>query len=90
MNLTLVLLLAYAAGLIGLGVWIGRRVESSGGFFVANRRLGPVLLFSTVLAANIGGTSTVGAAGLGYLDGPLQVHCQFTHWPVALPSSKES
>jgi len=69
LNLTLVLLLAYAAGLIGLGVWIGRRVESSGGFFVANRRLGPVLLFSTVLAANIGGTSTVGAAGLGYLDG---------------------
>ena len=69
MNLTLVLLLAYAAGLIGLGVWIGRRVESSGGFFVANRRLGPVLLFSTVLAANIGGTSSVGAAGLGYLDG---------------------
>ena len=69
MNLTLVLLLAYATGLIGLGVWIGRRVESSGGFFVATRRLGPVLLFSTVLAANIGGTSTVGAAGLGYLDG---------------------
>ena len=69
MNLTLVLLLAYAAGLIGLGVWIGRRVESSGGFFVANRRLNAALLFSTVLAANIGAGSTVGAAGLGYRDG---------------------
>ena len=69
MNLTLVLLLAYAAGLIGLGVWIGRRVESSGGFFVANRRLSAVLLFSTVLAANIGVGSTVGAASLGYRDG---------------------
>ena len=69
MNLTLVLLLAYAAGLIGLGVWIGRRVESSGGFFVANRRLSAALLFSTVLAANIGAGSTVGAAGLGYRDG---------------------
>ena len=69
MNLTLALLLAYAAGLIGLGVWIGRRVESSGGFFVADRRLSAALLFSTVLAANIGAVATVGAAGLGYRDG---------------------
>ena len=69
MNLTLVLLLAYSAGLIGLGVWIGRRVETSGGFFVANRRLSAALLFSTVLAANIGVASTVGAASLGYRDG---------------------
>ena len=69
MNLTLILLLAYSAGLIGLGLWIGRRVESSEGFFVANRRLSAVLLFSTVLAANIGVGSTVGAASLGYRDG---------------------
>ncbi len=69
MNLTLLLLLAYSAGLIGLGVWIGRRVESSGGFFVADRRLSAALLFSTVLAANIGVGSTVGAASLGYRDG---------------------
>ncbi len=69
MNIHLGLLLAYSAGLIGLGLWIGRRVGSSGSFFVANRRLGAVLLFSTVLAANIGAGSTVGAAGLGYRDG---------------------
>ena len=37
--------------------------------FVAGRRLGPVLLFSTLLAANLGAGSTVGAAGLGYKDG---------------------
>ncbi len=69
MNPTLFLILAYSAGLIGLGLWIGRRVETSRGFFVADRRLGAVLLFSTVLAANIGAGSTVGAAGLGYRDG---------------------
>lgn len=69
MNPTLLLLLAYSAGLIALGVWIGRRVETSGGFFVANRRLSAALLFSTILAANIGAGSTVGAAGLGYRDG---------------------
>ncbi len=69
MNPTLLLILGYSAGLIGLGLWVGRRVETSQGFFVANRRLGAVLLFSTVLAANIGAGSTVGAAGLGYRDG---------------------
>ena len=69
MNLHLALLLAYAAGLVLLGVWIGRRVRTSGDFFVAGRRLGPGLLFSTMVAANIGAGSTVGAAGLGYRDG---------------------
>ena len=69
MNTTLLLLLAYSAGLIFLGLWIGRRVETSGAFFVAGRRLGPVLIFATVLAANIGAGSTVNAAGLGYRDG---------------------
>ncbi len=65
----LLLLLAYSLGLVALGLWIGRRVGSSGAFFVAGRRLGPGLLFTTLLAANIGAGSTVGAAGLGYRDG---------------------
>ncbi len=67
--MTLILLLAYSALLVGLGLWIGRRVRTSGDFFVAGRRLGPGLLFATMLAANIGAGSTVGAAGLGYRDG---------------------
>ena len=69
MNLALVLLLAYSVGLIALGLWIGRRVGTSSDFFVAGRSLGPGLLFATLLAANIGAGSTVGAAGLGYRDG---------------------
>jgi SSS family solute:Na+ symporter len=68
-TLHLPLLLAYSAVLILLGIWIGRRVSSAGDFFVAGRRLGPGLLFATMLAANIGAGSTVGAAGLGYRDG---------------------
>lgn len=69
MNLHLALLVGYSALLVGLGVWIGRRVKSTGDFFVAGRSLGPSLLFSTMLAANIGAGSTVGATGLGYRDG---------------------
>jgi len=65
----LVLLIAYSLAQIALGVWIGRRVRTARDFFVAGRSLGPGLLFSTMLAANIGGGSTVGAAALGYADG---------------------
>jgi SSS family solute:Na+ symporter len=68
-NIHLILLIAYSAGLIGVGLWIGRRVTGTGDFFVAGRSLGPGLIFATVLAANIGAGSTVGAAGLGYRDG---------------------
>ena len=65
----LILILGYSAVQIALGVWIGRRVRTASDFFVAGRSLGPGLLFSTMLAANIGAGSTVGATGLGYRDG---------------------
>jgi solute:Na+ symporter, SSS family len=65
----LILLLAYSLAQIALGIWIGRRVRTARDFFVAGRSLGPGLLFSTMLAANIGGGSTVGATALGYQDG---------------------
>ncbi len=65
----LALLVGYALGLTLLGVWIGTRVHKTSAFFVAGRRLSPTLIFATVLAANIGAGSTVGAAGLGYRDG---------------------
>jgi SSS family solute:Na+ symporter len=68
-NLHLLLLIAYSAGLLLLGLAVSRRVQSASGFFVANRQLSAVLIFSTVLAANIGAGSTVGATGLGYRDG---------------------
>ena len=69
MNFHLALLLAYAVALVALGLAIGRRVRTAGAFFVAGHGLGPGLLFATILAANIGAGSTVGAAGLGYRDG---------------------
>ncbi len=69
MTSSLLLLLVYSAAIIGLGLWIGRKVRTAEGFFVAGRSLGPGLLFSTMLAANIGAGSTVGATGLGYRDG---------------------
>ena len=69
MSVTVALLLAYSVLMIAVGLVIGRRVRGAHDFFVAGRRLGPGLLFSTVLAANIGAGSTVGATALGYRDG---------------------
>lgn len=69
MNPYLFILLLYSGSLILIGLWLGRRVRAAGDFFVAGRRLGPGLIFATVLAANIGAGSTVGAAGLGFRDG---------------------
>jgi SSS family solute:Na+ symporter len=68
-NLHLAVLLSYALALMALGLWVGRRVRGAGDFFVAGRRLGPGLIFSTMLAANIGAGSTVGATALGYASG---------------------
>lgn len=69
MNSYLAWILAYALAQLALGAWISRRVRTSNDFFVAGRSLGPGLLFSTMLAANIGAGSTIGASGLGYRDG---------------------
>ncbi|HEY6404325.1 MAG TPA: sodium:solute symporter family protein, partial [Blastocatellia bacterium] len=65
----LFILIGYAVLMIAFGVILSRRVRESGDFFVAGRGLNAGLIFSTLLAANIGAGSTVGAAGLGYRDG---------------------
>ena len=54
---------------MALGLWIGRRVSGAADFFVASRRLGPGLIFSTMLAANIGLFD--GQPGLGWLHAKI-------------------
>jgi solute:Na+ symporter, SSS family len=69
LTLHLALLIAYSAAIVLLGLWSARLVRGSADFFVAGRKLGPGLIFTTMIAANIGAGSTVGAAGLAYRDG---------------------
>jgi SSS family solute:Na+ symporter len=64
-----ILLIVFSIGLIFLGSYVGRSVRGTAEFFVAGRSLGPGLLFSTFLAANIGASSTIGATGHAYRDG---------------------
>jgi SSS family solute:Na+ symporter len=65
----LTLLIGYSIALVALGLWIARYVRGAADFFVAGRSLNAPLLFSTVLAANIGAGTTIGAAGVAYRDG---------------------
>ena len=69
MTFHFIVLTTYALALMALGLWLGRRVRASSDFFVAGRSLGPGLIFSTMLAANIGAGSTVGATGQGFAVG---------------------
>jgi SSS family solute:Na+ symporter len=68
-SLHLALIVAYALGVVALGLWSSRYVRTSVDFFVAGRGLGPGLVFSSMLAANIGAAATVGATGLAYSEG---------------------
>ena len=65
----LLILAGYMLLMILLGIFFARNVTTTSDFYVARRDLGAGLLFATLLAANIGAGSTVGAAGLGYRDG---------------------
>jgi len=69
MNIYLIILISYSALMIALGAFASWRVRQSTDFFIAGRGLGAGYLAVTLIAANIGAGSTVGAAGLGYRDG---------------------
>jgi SSS family solute:Na+ symporter len=69
LNIYLAVLVVYSLGLMTIGLRLGRHIRGASDFFVAGRSLGPGLIFSTMLAANIGAGSTVGATGLGYASG---------------------
>ncbi|MBR0095958.1 MAG: sodium:solute symporter family protein [Synergistaceae bacterium] len=69
MNGYILFIICYAIFLLIIGAWAGRKVKSAEGFFVAGRKLNSGLLFTTLIAANLGAGSTVGVAALAYTHG---------------------
>lgn len=65
----LAFIILYAVVLILLGAFIGRKAKSASDFFVAGRNFGSGLLFTTLIAANLGAGSTVGVTALAYTHG---------------------
>ena len=69
MNWYLAVIIGYALLLILLGYIIGKHVKGASDFFVGGRSFSTGLLFTTLIAANIGAGSTVGVTGLAFKHG---------------------
>jgi len=67
--LVLIIVILYFLTLIGIGVWSSGRARSQDGFFVADRKGTTPLITGSLLATVIGGSATVGLAGLGFEQG---------------------
>ena len=68
-TLDLIVLAAYLAGILGVGIWAQRKAKTQEDFLVAGRSVGPVLYSGTLAAVILGGGSTVGGVKLGYVYG---------------------
>ncbi len=69
MTVNLVIVGLYLVGILAFGWWGKRCAATADDYLVAGRRLGPFLYTSTMAAVVLGGASTVGGVGLGYLHG---------------------
>ena len=65
----LLIVTVYFLAIIGIGIWSRRRAGSQNGFFVAHRRGTLLLITGSLVATAIGGSATVGMAGLGFKQG---------------------
>lgn len=65
----IIIIVAYFMVLLGVGWWSRGKVRSRDGFFVANRKGSTLLVTGSLLATVIGGSATVGVAGLGFNQG---------------------
>lgn len=76
----LVVIGAYLLGLLAVGAWKSRGVETQDDIMVAGRRLGTAVLALTMLATWIGTGSLLGGAGAGYRYGLAAVWFSVGAW----------
>lgn len=67
MNLAVVS--CFFIGMILIGAMSSRRIGGTESFFVADRRGSPLLITVSLTATIVGGSSTIGMAGLGFEKG---------------------
>ncbi len=68
-TLNIVIIAVYLASMLLFGWWGRHRTQGSSDYLLAGRRLGPLLYTGTMSAVVLGGASTVGGVGLGYVHG---------------------
>ena len=59
----------YLLSMVLIGLFASRKAKGSAGFFVADRKGGLFLVSGSLVATILGGSSTIGMAGLGYVKG---------------------
>lgn len=67
--LGLIIIAVYFLGMIAVGIASRRKVRGADDFFVAGRRGSSLFITGSLLATIIGGSATVGMAGLGFSQG---------------------
>jgi len=67
--LELIIITAYFAGMIAVGVVNRRRAREADDFFVAGRKGSSLFITGSLLATIVGGSATIGMAGLGFTQG---------------------
>lgn len=67
--LELVIIAAYFSGMIVIGLVSRRRAKGIDDFFVAGRKGSALFITGSLLATIVGGSATVGMAGLGFTQG---------------------
>ncbi len=68
-TLDLVIIGAYLAFMLGIGIWFIRRIKGETDFYVAGRSLGTVVMMATVCATIVGGSAMMGRAAKAYSEG---------------------
>ncbi len=70
MGIKIVLLAGYFLVVLGIGVIVRRRLQSTPeSYFLADRKLGTVVLLGTMAATNFSAFTVFGTSGAGYRDG---------------------
>lgn len=67
--LNTMIIVLYLAGMLGIGLFSFRRIRSLSSFYVFDRKGGTVQITGSLLATIVGGSSTLGIAGLGFSRG---------------------
>jgi len=62
----LVIVVVYSLAMIGIGLRVRNKVGSQNGFFVAQRQISVTFITGSLVATAVGGSVTVGMAGLGF------------------------
>ncbi|MBA7475753.1 Sodium/pantothenate symporter [subsurface metagenome] len=65
----LIIIILYFAGMLAIGVVSRRKSREADDFFVAGRKSSSLFITGSLLATIIGGSATVGMAGLGFKQG---------------------